>query len=289
MSSSAGSTPPSGSGAKPVARAALVTHGRQEQIGDGIARLLEVAGSAGVELIFGPEEAARHGLEASGDPDDADLVVVLGGDGTMLRALRTYLGSGIPVIGVNFGRVGFLASIPPERLEDDLARVFGGEYRTIEQPTLEAQLDGETFVAVNDVVATSSTLGRMIELGWAIAGEDLGVVSCDGMICSTPSGSTAYNLSNGGPVLVRGLDAMAITFIAPHSLDARPLVVPRGAELTVRNATPDVGAAVLTDGHQSGDLAPARTLSIRLGEQRSLLATLPETTFFRRYRETFTS
>ncbi|HET8555979.1 MAG TPA: hypothetical protein VFL58_01570, partial [Gaiellaceae bacterium] len=166
---------------------------------------------------------------------------------------------------------------------------FAGEYRTIEQPTLEAQLDGEEFVAVNDVVATSSTLGRMIELGWAIAGEDLGVVSCDGMICSTPSGSTAYNLSNGGPVLVRGLDAMAITFIAPHSLDARPLVLPRGAELTVRNATPDVGAAVLVDGQRTGDLAPERALSIRLGNERSLLATLPETTFFRRYRETFTS
>jgi NAD kinase len=82
---------------------------------------------------------------------------------------------------------------------------------------------------------------------------------------------------------------MAITFIAPHSLDARPLVVPRGAELTVRNATSDVVAAVLVDGHRSGDLEPERTLSIRLGEQRSLLATLPETTFFGRYRETFTS
>ena len=130
----------------------------------------------------------------------------------------------------------------------------------------------------------------MIELGWSIAGEDLGVVSCDGMICSTPSGSTAYNLSNGGPVLVRGLDAMAITFIAPHSLDARPFVVPRGAELTVRNATPDVGAAVLVDGHR--ERRPrARSGRSRsgLGEQRSLLATLPETTFFGRYRETFTS
>ncbi len=131
----------------------------------------------------------------------------------------------------------------------------------------------------------------MIELGWAIAGEDLGVVSCDGMICSTPSGSTAYNLSNGGSVLVRGLDAMAITFIAPHSLDARPLVVPRGAELTVRNATRDIAAAVLVDGHDercaragADALDPAPS-----GEQRSLLATLPETTFFGRYRETFTS
>ncbi|HEU5214414.1 MAG TPA: NAD(+)/NADH kinase [Gaiellaceae bacterium] len=258
----------------PVETAAVVAHGRLD-VHDAVKRVHAVADRAGVELVDEPERA--------------QLAVAVGGDGTILRSLARLLGTGTPVIGINFGRVGFLASIAPDRLEDDLARVFAGEYRTIEQPTLDAQLDGESFVAVNDVVATSSTLGRMIELGWSIAGEDLGVVSCDGMICSTPSGSTAYNLSNGGPVLVRGLDAMAITFIAPHSLAARPLVVPRGAELTVRNATRDVGAAVLADGHRSGDLAPERALSIRLGEQKSLLATLPETTFFRRYRETFTT
>jgi NAD+ kinase len=258
----------------PVETAAVVAHGRID-VRDAVERVRAVADGAGVEVVE--------------EPEAAQLTVAVGGDGTILRTLARLLGTGIPVIGINFGRVGFLASIAPERLEADLARVFAGEYRTIEQPTLEAQLDGGTLVAVNDVVVTSSILGRMIELGWSIAGEDLGVVSCDGMICSTPSGSTAYNLSNGGPVLVRGLDAMAITFIAPHSLEARPLVVPRGAELTVRNATPDVEAAVLVDGHRSGDLAPERALSIRLGEQRSLLATLPETTFFGRYRETFTS
>jgi NAD+ kinase len=233
--------------------------------------------------------AARAGVEVVDEPERAQLTVAVGGDGTILRALARLLGTDVPVLGVNFGRVGFLASIAPERLEADLARVFAGEYRVVEPPTLEARLDGQTFVAVNDVVAASSTLGRMIELSWAIAGEELGVVSCDGMICSTPSGSTAYNLSNGGPVLVRGLDAMAITFIAPHSLDARPLVVARGAELTVRNASADVDAAVLVDGQQVGDLPPATALSIGLGEQRSLLATLPETTFFGRYRETFTA
>ena len=258
----------------PVETAAVVAHGRID-VEDAVEQVREVADRAGVRLVEEPEQA--------------QLAIAVGGDGTILRTLARLLGTGVPVIGINFGRVGFLASIAPERLEDDLARVFRGEYRTIEQPTLEARLVGDAFVAVNDVVATSSTLGRMIELGWSIAGEDLGVVSCDGMICSTPSGSTAYNLSNGGPVLVRGIDAMAITFIAPHSLEARPLVVPQGAELTVRNATPDVGAAVLADGHRTGDLAPDRSLSIRLGDQRSLLATLPETTFFGRYRETFTS
>ena len=183
------------------------------------------------------------------------------------------------MIGVDFGRVGFLASIMPERLEEDLARDSPGSTGR-RAADARGAAGGGPFVAVNDVVVASSTLGRMIELGWAIAQEDLGVVSCDGMICSTPSGSTAYNLSNGGPVLVRGLDAMAITFIAPHSLEARPLVVARGTELTVRNASADVEATVLVDGHQSGALAPGASLSIRLGEQRSLLATLPETTFF---------
>jgi NAD+ kinase len=258
----------------PVESVAVVAHGRVD-VREAVEQVKAEAERAGVRLVDQPEQA--------------QLAVAVGGDGTILRTLARLLGTSVPVIGINFGRVGFLASIAPERLEEDLARVFAGEYRTIEQPTLEAHLDGHAFVAVNDVVATSSTLGRMIELGWAITGEDLGVVSCDGMICSTPSGSTAYNLSNGGPVLVRGIDAMAITFIAPHSLEARPLVVPRGAELTVRNATSDVGAAVLVDGHRRGDLAPEGALSIRLGDQRSLLATLPETTFFGRYRETFAS
>jgi NAD+ kinase len=107
------------------------------------------------------------------------------------------------------------------------------------------------------------------------------------MICSTPSGSTAYNLSNGGPVLVRGVDAMAITFIAPHSLHARPLVVPRGSPLTVRNATADVPVCVLVDGRQVASMTTGDEIAIALGAQRSLLATLPETTFFGRYRETF--
>ena len=151
------------------------------------------------------------------------------------------------------------------------------------------RLGGDRHVAVNDVVATSSTLGRMVELAWAVGGEDLGTVPCDGMICSTPSGSTAYNLSNGGPVLVRGLDAMAVTFIAPHSLEARPLVVPRGLEVTIRNATLDVSVSLLVDGHLVSEISPNREAVVSLADERSLLATLPETTFFSRYRETFSS
>jgi len=195
----------------------------------------------------------------------------------------------IPVIGVNFGRVGFLASISPGDLERGLERVFEGEYVAVELPTLEVRLDGERHVAVNDVVVLSSIKGRMVELAWALGGEDMGVQPCDGMICASPSGSTAYNLSNGGPVLVRGLDAVAVTFIAPHSLHARPMVVPRGLDLEIRNQTPDVPVTVIADGHAVADIGAGAPIVVRLGEQRSLLGTLPEATFFRRYRETFGS
>jgi NAD+ kinase len=229
------------------------------------------------------------GVKLVDDPRQAEIVVALGGDGTMLRALAQLLGSKVPAIGVNFGRVGFLASIWPDDLERNLERVFAGEYVVVELSTLEVRLNGDRHVAVNDVVATSSTLGRMVELAWAVGGEDLGTVPCDGMICSTPTGSTAYNLSNGGPVLVRGLDAMAVTFIAPHSLHARPLVVPRGLEVTVRNATRDVSVSLLVDGHRVSEVPPDGEVGVYLCDERSLLATLPETTFFSRYRETFAS
>jgi NAD+ kinase len=258
---------------EPVRRAAVVTHGKPATIGDAVERLRAVAGRAHVELT----------------EDEPDIAVVLGGDGTMLRALQRWLGTDVPVIGVNFGRVGFLASMRPDDMEDGLGRVFSGEYVVYELPTLDAETGGTTATAVNDVVATSGTLGRMVELDWKIGGEDMGSVPCDGVICSTPSGSTAYNLSNGGPVLMWEIDAYAITFVAPHSLHARPVVVPRKRDVEVTNVTRDVSLALIADGHRFADIPPGSAVRVRLGEQTSLLATLPEATFVRRYLETFAS
>jgi NAD+ kinase len=268
----------------------VITHGKPSTIGPALERLEKVAREAGVELLLPHEELQKHGVgEVERDLTEADVTVVLGGDGTMLRALQRFLGTDVPVIGVNFGRVGFLASIQPNELDSGIARVFAGDYRVVELATLEVHVDGLRAAAVNDVVVLSAIRGRMVELEWSVGGEDLGVQPCDGIICATPSGSTAYNLSNGGPVLVRGLDAVAVTFIAPHSLHARPLVVPRGLDIEIRNGTPDVGVTVLVDGHAIADLGHGSPIQVRLGEQRSLLATLPEATFFQRYRTTFVS
>jgi NAD+ kinase len=259
-----------------VRRISVVTRARRDLLDDAVGRLEAVAQEHGVELV------------SDGAAEVPDLAVVLGGDGTMLRALQRYLGTDVPVIGVNFGRVGFLASIRAEELEAGLARAFAGEFRVIELATLEAEVEGGRHQAVNDVVAASAVQGKMVELRWSVGGEDLGVLPCDGIICAAPSGSTAYNLSNGGPVLMWGLDAMAITFIAPHSLHARPLVVPLGGDLLVRNETRDVGMSVLVDGRKAGEVGPSGEVTVRVGADRSRLATLPERTFFTRYRETFT-
>jgi NAD+ kinase len=255
-----------------VERAAVIAHGRHD-VADAAARVGRLAQERGIDIV----------------DDTPDLAVVLGGDGTMLRALKRFLGSGVPVIGVNYGRVGFLASMGKDDLEQGLARAFDGEFEVVELPTLEAEAGGRRHPAVNDVFASSATLGRMVEVSWSIAGEDLGTVPCDGLIACAPSGSTAYNLSNGGPVLVWGLDAMAVTFVAPHSLHARPLVVPRSRDLEVTNLTPDVDLALLVDGHEVGRIGKGESVRVRLAEAFSLLATLPESTFFRRYRDTFAS
>ncbi len=255
-----------------VRSATVITHGKPELVAPAVQRVREVAERAGVAIV---------------DAGEPDLAIVLGGDGTMLRALTRFLGTDVPVLGVNFGRVGFLTAIAPEQLERDLERAFAGEYRVVELPTVEVAFDGETYVAINDAVVTSGTIGRIVELAYAIGDEDLGVQRCDGLVCSTPQGSTAYNLSNGGPVLVWGLEAMVLTFVAPHSLHIRPLVVPRGPQVTITNRSPQITTQVIIDGHGVGSIAPGDLVRLRLGDQRSLLATIPEATFFSRYASAF--
>jgi NAD+ kinase len=263
-------TPSDPAEARPVTRVAVVTHGRPDRIGDALERLGRVCAEHGAEIV---------------DDVDAELAVVLGGDGTTLRALHRFLGTSVPCLGVNFGRVGFLTSVDGAHLEDGVAKALTGRYEVVELPTLAAE-DGET-VGVNDIVLSSGSLGRMVILRWFVDGAPMGELGCDGAILATPTGSTAYNLSNGGPVLVWGLDAMAVTFVAPHSLNARPLVIPRGRDVVVTNETPDVWVTALADGHVFSEIAPEGTMTIRLGPQRTLLATLPEATFFSRYRHTF--
>ena len=278
MISTAGSTPRSTEPRRPIRRIAVVESRRDAITAEALTTLERLGDELGIEVV-----------RDDSDPGRTDLAIVLGGDGTMLSALHRYMGVDVPVLGVNFGRVGFLTSIAPEDLDSGLGRVLSGDFVVHELPTLLVEAGGERRIALNDVVGTSSTLGRMIEVGWAVGGEDLGAQPCDGIICATPSGSTAYNLSSGGPVLVWGLDAMVITFVAPHSLHVRPLVVPRGLRLEVRNQTREGAITVVADGRSFGEIQRGETFTCGLDQEVALLATPPEETFFRRFKAHFAS
>src|SRR5262245_66689073 len=140
-----------------VRRAAVITHGKPPTIGPALERLEKVAREAGVELLLPDEEVEKHGVgEPEADLSGADIAVVLGGDGTMLRALQRFLGTDVPVVGVNFGRVGFLASLQQAELESGLARVFSGDYSVMPLTTLDLEVDGHRAAAINDVVVLSS-------------------------------------------------------------------------------------------------------------------------------------
>ena len=168
-----------------------------------------------------------------------------------------------------------------------MPRVLSGEYEIVELPTLEVGLHGERHIAVNDVLVTSAVQGRMAVLEWEVNGTNMGERGCDGIVVSTPSGSTGYNLSAGGPVLSWGVDAMVATFIAAHALDARPLVLARGHAISIISRSIGFPSRVVVDGHLVGTLDEAASAAVHMAPETALLATLPDRPFLRHYRDTF--
>ncbi len=269
------SKPPSAASEVPVVeRVSVIVHGRPARIGDALERLRVVAG--------------RHGIELRDRIGDADLVVVLGGDGTMLRALHETFGRDIPCLGVNFGRVGFLTGIDSDELETGLERAFSpGGLEVAALPTIHGDSGRAALVGVNDIVLTSGIMGRMALIEWCVDGQSLGEVGCDGVIVATPTGSTAYNLSAGGPVLAWGLDGFVVSFVSPHSLHVRSMVLGRPHQVELHNRSDDVEVQAVVDGHIHSAIEPGGRLVVRMSEQRALVARLAGTSFFTRYRETF--
>ncbi|HSD02828.1 MAG TPA: NAD(+)/NADH kinase [Gaiellales bacterium] len=257
-----------------IGRAAYLTHGRAEVIGDALDRMRAVAARAGVEIVEDGEV-------------EPDLVVVLGGDGTMLRALQRWLGTGVPSLGVNFGRVGFLTSASGAELESGLEAAFAGRYRVFDLPTLVGDAGTGPLPGVNDIVLTSATPGRMAVIQWSVDGQSLGELGCDGVIAATPTGSTAYNLSAGGPVLVPGTDGYVVTFVSPHALNARSMVLGRPHTVIFSNAAADVPVQAIVDGHVVAVVDPGGRVEVRMGHTSAALARISGTSFFTRYLQEF--
>jgi NAD+ kinase len=275
-----------------VTRAMLITPAHPERAADAVPVAAEAAREAGVQLVCTPDEHEKHReaaavIERVPDGERPDVCLVLGGDGSILYALRRFADTGVPVFGINFGTIGFLAAVEREQLADGLRRAFAGDYEVLELPALRAELPVDLPVALNDVSFVRRPHGRVAELSYTIGEEEVGNVRCDGLVAATPAGSTGYNLANAGPILAWGVKGYVVSFIAPHTLAARALVVAPGDALYVRNAAGREPVEISLDGEGAGELAPGAELEIRFEESVSRLAQLPGANFYHRIREKF--
>ena len=273
----------------------LLSHARTEQVAPAVAALVEAAREEGVTLRLDPGETVKHGL-APGEgveldapvSDDVELCVVLGGDGTILRALRRYAGTSVPVFAVNYGEIGFLATIDPDEdgLADGMARALAGDFETLTLPALAVETPDGPLAAINDFAIHRRQGTRVAQLSYAAGGEEVGSVRCDGLVLATPAGSTGYNLANGGPVMAWGVEGFAVSFISPHSLTARALVVSPDDLLSVHNRANDPVDMSL-DGQPSGSIAPGESITATFLREAADLAQVPGSSFYRRLREKF--
>jgi NAD+ kinase len=274
--------------------ASVLTHRRAEDTAGAVGALIAAARRAGVTLRFDEEETRKHGLTPgegividAGLARDVDLCVVMGGDGTILTALREYANTGVPVFAVNFGEVGFLATLDPDGLDEDFDRAFNGDFETMELPGITVGRPSGTWTAMNDISVHRKPGFRVADLAYALTGEEIGRVRCDGLVVSTPQGSTGYNLANGGPVLAWGVAGFVVSFIAPHSLTARALVVAPDDLLTINNRSRDEPVEVHVDGRPVVELHPGEDIHVEFARSTAVLAQLPGASFYHRLRERF--
>ncbi len=271
----------------------VLTHHRVADTGSALKRLIEEAARAGVTLRFDAEETRKHGLVAAPGVEvntelasGVELCVVLGGDGTILRALRCYAGTGVPVFAVNFGEIGFLATIEPEELESGIGRALSGDFELLRLPAIVLATPAGEARAINDVAIHRKAGERVAELALTLDGEDVGSVRCDGLVVATPAGSTGYNLANGGPVMAWGVEGFVVSFIAPHSLTARTLVVAPGGALEIHNRSREA-LDVSVDGRPLWEIPAGDAIQARFEDDVGTIAQLPGSSFYRRLREKF--
>jgi len=269
----------------------VLTHRHPQDTTAALERLAEQASRAEVTLRLDEEETRKHGLatgpglEANAPlKDDVELCIVLGGDGTILRALQHYAGSGVPVFAINFGEIGFLATVEPPEIEDGMRRALDGDFELLRLPAIV--LDGVGQSAINDVAIHRKVGERVAELAYALEGEVVGSVRCDGLVVATPAGSTGYNLANGGPVMAWGVEGFVVSFIAPHSLTARALVVAPRDRLTIHNRSREP-LDIAVDGRPAGEIPAGETIDARFVNDVGTIVQLPGSSFYRRLREKF--
>ncbi len=253
--------------------------------------LLDLAPALGATLAFEEElhEIAEDG-EALQAPETLDLLLTLGGDGTLLRGARYLAGHDIPILGVNLGRLGFLTSCGGDEFEDALRLWSRGEFMAENRMTLEARAYGiddqprGQWRCLNDVVLHKGGFARVVRFAVHVDGEPIGALGADGVVISTPTGSTGYSLSAGGPVVVPTVESIIVTPVSPHTLAMRPLVLPPNVEVAVRAEDGPEGLLVTVDGQVGTTFTAGETLRIRRAPTPVRIVRFPGTSFFVRLR-----
>jgi len=267
-------------------RLGVVGHQGYEGLGDVLAALEELAPRLGLETYL---EAALHAAMPEcrplRDPAELDALLTLGGDGTLLRGARLLGSRSVPIIGINLGRLGFLTCCQGDELGAALERFAAGDYHGEPRMVLEAiarDRDGEErqrWFALNDVVLGKSGIARAVRLGITANGEPVATYSADGVVVSSPTGSTAYSLSAGGPVVYPTLESMVVTPVSAHTLAIRPLVLPPSAEVTVRSDD-GLGLIITVDGQSGGEFGPGEALVVRRAGHQVIIVRFPGQRFF---------
>ncbi|MBK9248561.1 MAG: NAD(+)/NADH kinase [Ignavibacteria bacterium] len=210
----------------------------------------------------------------------ADVVVCFGGDGTMLSAAQKIIRGDIPLMGINVGKLGFLAEFSVTELEESLLSLINGDYRIVDRAILETTYKDETMYAFNEFVIEKYNSSKMITIRASVDGHLIADYSADGIILTTPTGSTAYSLSNGGPIIAPSAEVFCITPIAPHSLTLRPLIIPDSLEITLELISSGSNALLVADGLIQKELTTGERVSIKRSSFGVKLIKHKDTTYF---------
>jgi NAD+ kinase len=269
-----------------IEKVGLVIKPHAPQVEELLGRVIDYFGGRRVECVL-EEDAARKlgrtgGLPRSEVPGASDFLVVLGGDGTMLSVADCAARAGVPVMGVNLGRLGFLTEIPVSEIFPTLDAFLGGEGGDLisRRWMLEVTTVNGVSHCLNDVVVTKGALARMIEFTILIDGRDVATLKADGLIVSTPTGSTAYSLAAGGPIIHPQVPAVVLTPICPHTLTYRPMIIPSGSEVRVELLTGGEKVYLTLDGQRGGVLEYHDPLVIRKAGLELQLVTSPRRSYY---------
>jgi NAD+ kinase len=270
-------------------RIGVVGHPRYAVFNAALARLVKLAEEEGWRLFVEPELAPLlpgSELLAGALCPELDLLLTLGGDGTLLRGARFVALDAVPVLGINLGHLGFLTAAMPDEMESALRAWSSGQYTLDARMALAIEVvreDGSrsgAYVALNDAVLHKGGAARVIRLKVTAWEEEVGIYSADGIILSTPTGSTAYSLSAGGPIVHPMVDCIIATPISPHTLSFRPLVLPADETITVEVLGPTEELILTIDGQESERLTPGARVVIRRAPDPVRLVRLSGQTFF---------